>query len=137
MSRKKSDAPAIAEDAAAGGYKVGYGRPPKHSQFQPGQCGNQRGRPKGQRNLATDLKAVLDQKVTVTENGKTKEMSKLEMMLVTAVNRAIKGDPKSLMAVFTIMTRIGSKDLEAIPEHLEETPEDAAILELFLKRSRG
>lgn len=29
-------------------YKVGYGKPPKHSQFQPGESGN-KGRRKGDR----------------------------------------------------------------------------------------
>ena len=30
--------------------EVGYGKPPKHSQFKPGQSGNPQGRPKGSRN---------------------------------------------------------------------------------------
>ena len=32
----------------SGGYAVGYGKPPKASQFKPGQSGNPNGRPKGQ-----------------------------------------------------------------------------------------
>jgi hypothetical protein len=31
-------------------YEVGYGRPPKGSQFTPGRSGNPKGRPKGARN---------------------------------------------------------------------------------------
>ena len=34
------------------GYEVGYGRPPQHTQFRPGQSGNPAGRRKGVRNLA-------------------------------------------------------------------------------------
>ena len=36
------------DDEAAGpdDDKVGYGKPPKHSRFQPGRSGNPRGRPK-------------------------------------------------------------------------------------------
>jgi hypothetical protein len=30
-------------------YGVGYGKPPKASQFSPGQSGNPKGRPKGAR----------------------------------------------------------------------------------------
>jgi hypothetical protein len=31
-------------------YEVGYGKPPAHSRFRPGESGNPRGRPKGARN---------------------------------------------------------------------------------------
>lgn len=39
--------------------EVGYGKPPRHSQFKPGQSGNPRGRKKGSRGLRTDLHAEL------------------------------------------------------------------------------
>ena len=35
-------------------HKIGYGRPPRHSQYKPGQSGYPRGRPKGSRNFKTD-----------------------------------------------------------------------------------
>ena len=34
-------------------YEVGYGKPPAHSRFRPGQSGNPRGRPRGARNRPT------------------------------------------------------------------------------------
>jgi hypothetical protein len=37
----------------------GYGKPPLHTRFKPGQSGNPRGRPKGSLNFTTDLKTVL------------------------------------------------------------------------------
>ena len=40
---------ATGETAAAqrtGDYEVGYGKPPKHSQFRPGDTANPRGRPR-------------------------------------------------------------------------------------------
>lgn len=40
----------VAPDAGAPSYEVGYGKPPTHSRFRPGQSGNPRGRPKGSRN---------------------------------------------------------------------------------------
>ena len=31
-------------------YEVGYGKPPSHTRFKPGESGNPRGRPRGSRN---------------------------------------------------------------------------------------
>ncbi|WP_445949374.1 DUF5681 domain-containing protein, partial [Sphingorhabdus sp.] len=48
---------------------VGYGNPPKHSQFKKGQSGHPKGRPRGKRNMASLVAEVLAQKVTITANG--------------------------------------------------------------------
>jgi hypothetical protein len=36
-------------------YEVGYKRPPRNTRFCKGQTGNPHGRPKGARNIKTDL----------------------------------------------------------------------------------
>jgi hypothetical protein len=36
-------------------YKVGYGRPPKATQFKPGKSGNPKGRPKGPKSVGAVL----------------------------------------------------------------------------------
>jgi hypothetical protein len=56
-------------------YNVGYRRPPKHSQFQPGRSGNPRGRPKREESLRDLIKADLNKIVSVQENGKTRTMT--------------------------------------------------------------
>lgn len=137
MSHKQRDASGPATNSKQKDYEVGFGKPPRHSQFQPGRSGNPRGRPRGRLNLATILQNTLDKKVSINEGGKPKIVSKRELMFVNAVNNAIKGDARSLMALISIMARVGSKDLEPILDHPDELPEDAAILKLFLERSRN
>ena len=62
-------------------YAVGYGRPPKETQFTPGKSGNPNGRRKGSRSVGAILKDIIEQRIAVTENGKTRRMPALEVML--------------------------------------------------------
>ena len=36
-------------------YEVGYKKPPKHTQWEKGQCPNPKGRPRGAKNRTTYL----------------------------------------------------------------------------------
>src|SRR4051812_35212014 len=64
-----------------GDYKVGYGKPPKGTQFKPGQSGNPKGRPKGSKAIPTLVHDELKARVAVTEGGLTKRMSKGEAIV--------------------------------------------------------
>jgi hypothetical protein len=86
-------------------YLVGYGRPPKASQFRPGNSGNPKGRPKGSRSIAAFLKEAIEQKVAVTENGKTRRISALEVMLRRLVNDAMRSDPRALKLLLPLIDR--------------------------------
>ena len=57
---------------------VGYGRPPVHTRFKPGQSGNPKGRRKGQRNLHTVLTEALNQRITIREGDRTRSVTKLD-----------------------------------------------------------
>lgn len=76
--------------------KVGYGRPPKHTRFKRGQSGNPKGRPKGSRNLSTEIEAELNAVAYITENGKRKAISKRALVAKQLVNKGASGDPKSI-----------------------------------------
>ena len=87
-------------DADKPDYEVGYGKPPKDKQFTKGQSGNPGGRPKGSKSFKTLLEEEWREKIAVTVNGKTKRLSKKQLLVKGAVARAINDhDYKGLAAL--------------------------------------
>ena len=71
-------------------YEVGYGKPPKHTQFKPGQSGNSKGRPRGQRNFRTAVRDALKEKITIREGDRTRTVSKMDAIIRVTFNKALK-----------------------------------------------
>ncbi len=112
-------------------YEVGYGRPPKPNQFVKGQSGNPKGRKRGARGLKTDLKAELNSRVAVTENGKTKNLTKQQLVLKAMVAKAAKGDTKAASQVLSMtMQMFGIEDQRGAKADLSYS--ELAILESYL-----
>ena len=86
---------------------VGYGRPPTHTRYKRGQSGNPKGRRKGQRNVHTVLEETLSQRITIREGNRTRSVTKLDAVIVTMVNAALKGDAKAQAALMAIMRSLG------------------------------
>ncbi|MEO3475360.1 DUF5681 domain-containing protein [Roseomonas sp. CAU 1739] len=72
--------------------RVGYGRPPTHTQFKPGQSGNPKGRPSGSANITTLIEETLNEKVPVTEGGRRRSITKAKAIAKQLVNKAARGD---------------------------------------------
>jgi hypothetical protein len=89
---------------------VGYKKPPKHSQFQPGRSGNPKGRRRKQKGPRQLLEDALNEAATVTENGKSKVLSKKQIVFKVLVASAIKGNSKAMSAVFKLMNDCGITD---------------------------
>lgn len=84
-------------------YKVGYKKPPKHSQFKKGQpSANPRGRKKKSRNFAVLLSKALQETVTVVKNGLKKKMTAQEAITLTLVASAIKGNDRAIERIFKL-----------------------------------
>jgi hypothetical protein len=88
-------------------YEVGYRRPPRASQFQPGTSGNPRGRRKGSRSVGAILNGIMSQKVTVSEGGRTRRVSRLEVMLLRLANDAARGDARVTKLLLELNDRYG------------------------------
>ena len=116
-------------------YEVGYGRPPQHSRFKPGQSGNPKGRPRQRRNLRSVLDQHLQQTIEVTVNGRPCRMKRIDALVRTTVDRALKNDPKAISALIIMMRQTGA--MNELPEPVSETDQsvqDEAILALFRQR---
>src|SRR5438045_9471481 len=74
-------------------YKVGRGKPPKDTQWKPGQSGNPSGTRKREERCRDLLKEELDALVSIQENGKTVTLSKRKAFVKAVVNGAIQGNP--------------------------------------------
>ena len=102
-------------------YKIGYGKPPESSQFKPSQSGNPRGRPKGARNLKTDLEEELNEKVTVRESGRLKTISKQRAMVKATTAKAIGGDVRAFNSLAGLAAQLL---LDGDPQALERDLSD-------------
>jgi hypothetical protein len=89
------------------GYRVGHGRPPLHSRFQPGVSGNPSGRPKGTPNLKTLLEKVLKEQIALREGNETKKLTKAEAVIRSVVIGALKGDSRSQATLFKLAEQTG------------------------------
>src|SRR5262249_53154014 len=88
-------------------YAVGYRRPPKSAQFKPGTSGNPKGRPKGTRPVAAVLQEIIQQKIAVTENGKTRRLPVLEITLRRLANDAMRGEQRSIKFLLSLLEHYG------------------------------
>ena len=102
--------------------KSGYKRPPKSGQFKPGRSGNPRGRPKGTRNLKTDLNKILRKRIRVREDGQTREISRQEAIILSLFNKALQaGDVRAANAIMAMVLKLNPP--EPADEPLEEMTE--------------
>jgi hypothetical protein len=113
-------------------YDVGFGKPPAASQFKPGQSGNPKDRPKGALNLATTIRKSLRERITVVENGKRRQISKLEAAITQLVNRAVKGDARAIQQLLGLAPLFDSDTGPA--SSLSGSDVDRGVMAGILKR---
>ena len=79
-----------------GDYKVGYCKPPRETQFKPGQSGNLNGKPKVTKANEIDIEGILNREVKANLDGKARRMLGFEAAVWKIAKRAINGCPSSI-----------------------------------------
>jgi Family of unknown function (DUF5681) len=116
-------------------YAVGYGRPPLHSRFKPGQSGNPRGRAKQSQNLRTIVKLVSNEQIQIREGDRPRRMPRIEALVRTTFTRAFK-DPKALAALLVLLRQCGyGADHDEPAGDMLFGPDYPAIIDDFLARN--
>ncbi len=119
-------------------YEVGYGKPPKKTQFKPGCSGNKKGRPKGSPNISTIVEKLLKEKISITINGKTKKVSCLEAALRQVLIAALNKDAKAQKLLLDLVSKFGMRQEELPPSNEELQQEDIQLLnEIMNKYTQG
>jgi hypothetical protein len=117
---------------SAGQEDIGYGKPPKHSQFPKGKSGNLNGRPKAP--IGISIKEILDG----DQRGKNGEViSRREAYVIALVNEALRGNQKAFTKFMKLMERSGliRRDETRTPS-VVHVPEVEMTMEEF-KRNFG
>jgi hypothetical protein len=135
MTKRQRSPDRISRKRPTGDYEVGYCKPPKDTQFQPGKPGNPKGRPKRSRNLKTVLEEALREAITIREGDRKRKLSRLDVFVRSVLNDTLKGNAKAvgnLIALFRL-AGLGGEEPEA-PENAPTRSEDEAVLREFLRR---
>ena len=127
----------MTDDTSDDGFAVGYKKPPRHSRFQRGRSGNPRGRQKGVRNLATDVKRTLAVPVRLNEQGKARRVSTQEAALLRLREKALKGEARSLKQFLELAQTFNNGNPVESAGGTALAAEDQAILGAYAEEVRS
>jgi len=115
-------------------YEIGYGKPPPQARFRKGRSGNPRGRPKGTRNLKSDLQEELSERIPIRDQGRSRRISKQRALIKSLFARALQGNAAATTQLLQLILRVLGPEAVAEAAEAALTPEEQEILTLALAR---
>jgi hypothetical protein len=115
-------------------YQIGYRKPPLDTRFKKGKSGNPKGRPKGTQNFATVLLRTLREQVVINENGRRREITKLEAAVKQLVNKAATGDLRALSQLISLTITAEQSAAAEMTPNQTLSDVDQKVFQRFLKR---
>jgi hypothetical protein len=120
------------------GYEVGYGRPPLHTRFKPGQSGNPRGRPSGQKSVVRLLlEALAERAVVVGADGKRRKVAKHKLGVARLADRFAEGDPNATRIVLDLLWQVERRTPSEPAERPPLAAADALVIDNLLARLKA
>jgi hypothetical protein len=102
-------------------YEIGYGKPPKNTQFQKGISGNPRGRPKKSLDFNEQLLRESESFITVNENGRKKRISKQEIAIKVLIKQVMNGSSQAFRIYFALLQETRHSAASSAPQQSIES----------------
>lgn len=104
--------------------------------FQPGRSGNPKGRPRKDKTVSRAILKAASATVTASENGKRRQIRKLDATAAQLANKGASGDIRAGKLLLDLAARAEAEEHAASPPNMNLTQSDQEILERFLAEYR-
>lgn len=122
------------DGVGSGDEPIGYKRPPKKHQFQPGRSGNPKGRPRGAKGLRQILQGEFSQRMRIMEGDKPLKVSKLQLIVKRELEKAMAGNQRAIEHVISLNIQMFGLGADEPKEEEELTVGEQLYIEAIMKR---
>ena len=124
-------------DYRAATYDIGYCKPPKAAAFKKGDRANPNGR-RGKRQSVGDIvDEALEEKIPLSQGGKTTRLPAIKAMILAVRARAFKGDQKAFALLRSLSPTYGNRESSDVSSEILDERDIAALGDYFRRRDVG